>query len=201
MSKLSTIKRLTASRLGIAMVTAIATAAIVFAGTSGASIPDGSGLIHGCYQTSGTDHTLKVIDSAVTSGCPAGYTSLNWNKTGVQGKTGPTGPAGSAREVGSVNGNGTGAGRPSFQTEGLTGWKTTITSPSAGIYCLTPDASSTMANSALVVSNGSAAAFGAGTSVSVAWEGYCSENPLVFRVDTLLNGTPANDIDFTAIVP
>jgi hypothetical protein len=194
MSKLENMKRLTKSRLVIAMVTSIATAAVVFSGMSAASIPDGSGVIHGCYATSGTNHTLKVIDSAVTSKCPAGYKSLDWNQTGSQG---PPGPPGLARDVGSVNAGAS----PTFQSEGLTGWKTSITHPATGTYCLTPDSSSTMANSALVVSDGSGAAFGAGTSVMAFWGGYCSESPVIFRVQTSVDGSPSDAVDFTAIVP
>ncbi len=197
MSKYQQIKRLTKSRAGVAMVTSIATAAVVFGGISAASIPDGGGVIHGCYVTTGTNHTLKVINSAVTAKCPSGYTSLNWSTVGPPG---PQGPAGSARDVGSINSAGTGG--PSFQTEGLKGWSTSVTSPSTGEYCLTPDASSTISNSALVVSDGSAAGFGAGTSVTAFWAGYCSEgSPPAFRVETYVNGSPNNDVDFTAIVP
>jgi hypothetical protein len=59
-----------------------------------ASIPDGSGTIHGCYKTAGTSHELKVIDTAHTTHCPAGYTSLNWSQTGPTGATGATGAQG-----------------------------------------------------------------------------------------------------------
>jgi hypothetical protein len=197
MSKFKQIKRLTRSRLGVAIVTSIATAGVVFGGISAASIPDGSGVIHGCYLTSGTNHALKVIDSAVTSSCPAKYTSLNWNQTGPQGQPGPAGPAGTARDVGSVVSSGQGG--PSFYSQGLKGW-VSVSSPSTGIYCLTPDSSSTMSNSVLVVSDGSPGAFGLGQAF---WGGYCSESsPLEFRVTTeSFSGTLEDDIPFTAIVP
>jgi hypothetical protein len=197
MSSFKKMKRLTASRLVVAMVMSIATAAVVGGGISAASIPDGSGVIHGCYNTSGTNHTLKVIDSAVTSKCPTGYKSLNWNQTGPQGEPGPTGPAGTARDVGSVTS--VGQGGPSFYSEGLKGW-VSVTSPSTGLYCLTPDASSTEANSTLVVSNGSPGGFSLGAEVY--WDGYCSESsPLEYRVLTYVNTTLNNDVPFTAIVP
>jgi hypothetical protein len=52
-------------------------------GVGSASIPDPTGVIHGCYKSSRTAHALKVIDSAVTSGCPSGFTSLDWSQTGA----------------------------------------------------------------------------------------------------------------------
>ena len=66
-------------------------AAILAIGISVASIPDSSGVIHGCYKTAGKNHALTVIDSAVTATCPKGYTSLNWNQTGPQGPPGNPG--------------------------------------------------------------------------------------------------------------
>jgi hypothetical protein len=196
MSRIKKMKGLVTSRLVMAAIVAViasAAATVVVSGISSASIPDGSGVIHGCYKTSGTVHALKVIDSAVTSSCPAKYTSLNWNQTGPQG---PPGPAGTARDVGSVVS--VGQGGPSFYSQGLKGW-VSVTSPSTGIFCLTPDSSSTMANSALVVSDGSPGAFGLGQAF---WGGYCSESPLVFRVTTEdFSGNLNNGIPFTAIVP
>lgn len=62
--------------------------------TAGAAIAgpvDGSGVIHGCYDTGGN---LKVIDASAA--CPKGYTALNWGQTGPQGTQGPQGPAGPA---------------------------------------------------------------------------------------------------------
>ena len=49
-------------------------------------------MISGCYKTKGPNHTVTVVDSSAK--CPAGYTNLNWNKTGPQGPTGPAGPKG-----------------------------------------------------------------------------------------------------------
>ena len=70
----------------------------VLAGTStalaaSASIPDSSGVIHACYDTGGN---VKVIDTAVTSSCPKGYTPLNWNQTGPAGPAGRPGAPGPA---------------------------------------------------------------------------------------------------------
>jgi hypothetical protein len=62
-----------------------------------ASIPDSSGVIHGCYKPTGNGSafTLGVIDTALPGGrCPKGQTALSWNQTGPQGPAGATGPAG-----------------------------------------------------------------------------------------------------------
>ena len=70
----------------------LAACIIVAGGVAVASIPDGSGVIHGCYRTS-SGHDLRVIDSS-TESCTSNEVALNWNQTGPQGATGATGPAG-----------------------------------------------------------------------------------------------------------
>ena len=80
------------------------------AGVAYATIPDGQGVIHGCYSKSGG--ALRVIDSSVTN-CKASETSLAWGVTGPAGEPGPVGPPGapgsdSTKTVfGAVNGDGT----------------------------------------------------------------------------------------------
>jgi hypothetical protein len=87
-------------RRGIAVMVVLA--ALVAAGVAYGSIPDSSGVIHGCYLKSGG--SLRVIDSA--SKCSSNETSVNWNQQGPagpqgpQGPTGPTGPAGPAGSQG-----------------------------------------------------------------------------------------------------
>jgi hypothetical protein len=56
-----------------------------------ASIPDSHGVIHGCYQKSGTAHNLRVINNAVTAHCPRGYSGLNWSQAGPKGSPGRAG--------------------------------------------------------------------------------------------------------------
>ena len=71
-----------AAALSLALLTAGVTIAAV------ASIPDSSGLVHGCYKTTAAKngtHALYVINAATTSACPSGYTSLNWNVNGPNG--------------------------------------------------------------------------------------------------------------------
>ena len=69
-------------------VAAVAAGASTFAY---ASIPDGSGVIHGCYKTNGGD--LRVIDTS-SSACKSSETALDWGQVGPQGVQGPQGPQG-----------------------------------------------------------------------------------------------------------
>lgn len=57
-------------------------------GIAYASIPDSSGVIHGCYNKS--SGTLNVIDSSLTKSCPSGYLPLNWSQSGPTGPRGPS---------------------------------------------------------------------------------------------------------------
>lgn len=63
----------------------IAVGIVLIGSAAVASIPDGSGVIHGCRKNS--DGTLRVIDSA-TQSCASGWTALNWSQTGPQGPAG-----------------------------------------------------------------------------------------------------------------
>jgi hypothetical protein len=80
-------------RIGL-VIAGVAAASVLAGGAAyGAvsSIPDSAGVVHGCYDSGGN---LKVIDTSVTSSCPKGYTSLNWNQTGPAGSQGVQGPQG-----------------------------------------------------------------------------------------------------------
>jgi hypothetical protein len=64
-----------------------------------ASIPDSSGVIHGCYNNSlahgNPTGALRVIDTAKANGnCASWETPLTWNAQGPTGPTGPPGPTG-----------------------------------------------------------------------------------------------------------
>src|SRR5215471_2145629 len=64
-----------------------------------ASIPDASGVIHGCYNTSlahgNPTGALRVIDTSKPNGnCASWEAPLSWNTTGVTGPTGPKGATG-----------------------------------------------------------------------------------------------------------
>ena len=86
---------------------------IVAAGTAYASIPDNTGVIHGCYTNKGG--LVRVIDTPKQS-CTSLETSISWNQQGpvgppgpagppgVTGPAGPTGPAGTLSFLDEVNG-------------------------------------------------------------------------------------------------
>jgi len=78
------------SKRKLAVVGLVGVAA-VGVGTAYATIPDGNGVIHACYQRSGG--SLRVIDNSVTN-CSSKETSLSWNVQGAQGPQGPAGPPG-----------------------------------------------------------------------------------------------------------
>ena len=64
-----------------------------------ASIPDSSGVIHGCYNTSLARGTptgaLRVIDAAKpNANCASWEAAVSWNANGVTGARGPTGVPG-----------------------------------------------------------------------------------------------------------
>jgi hypothetical protein len=173
------------ARVSVVVALAATFGGLLTAGVAVASIPDSHGVIHGCYVT--RTGALSVIDTARVHRCARGSKSLTWNHAG---------PAGTARDAGtvvSVN-----QGGPSFYTEGLKGWRS-VTSPRTGVYCLTPDAKSTIANTTLLLSGGSPGAGGEGF---ITWGGYCSASPLSLAVDTTdISGNASNGIPFTAVIP
>jgi hypothetical protein len=88
--------------------TLVAVSAAVTAGSAYASIPDASGIIHGCYNLS--TGATRIIDTALTS-CTIKEKALAWEQKGPQGPAGPVGPAGAAGQ--SVVGQSVGVGDPS----------------------------------------------------------------------------------------
>lgn len=91
-----------------AVTTAVAaTVAGAGLGIAGASIPDGSGVVHGCYPTSGALKPMYLIDTATQPNCPAGYSEIRLNNQpgpqgaqGAQGATGAQGPQGAKGTTG-----------------------------------------------------------------------------------------------------
>ena len=72
----------------------VVTAAVVLAaGVAWATIPDASGVIHGCYGDRGWGR-LRVIDPAAGGRCKAWETAIDWNQVGPPGPQGPPGPPG-----------------------------------------------------------------------------------------------------------
>jgi hypothetical protein len=78
----------------LTFVVAAAASLVLAVGVVTAAVPDGAGVIHGCYGTNGAKTkggtALYVVDSASAS-CSNGQTALNWNQTGPQGPQGPQG--------------------------------------------------------------------------------------------------------------
>lgn len=81
-------------RRRLAVIAAAVLAALGVASVAAASIPDSSGVIHGCRKNS--DGSVRVIDSDLGQTCATGWTALNWSQTGPQGPAGGTGPQGPA---------------------------------------------------------------------------------------------------------
>jgi hypothetical protein len=63
-----------------------------FALAAHAAIPDGGGVIHGCYSP--PNGSLRVIDTAANQACKTTEKSVNWNQTGIQGPKGDQGVPG-----------------------------------------------------------------------------------------------------------
>ena len=72
---------------------------LVAGGIAYATIPDGGGVIHACYQKN--QGALRVIDTDKAQTCSSSESPLIWNQTGQQGPPGPTGPS----DVWSVDGH------------------------------------------------------------------------------------------------
>jgi hypothetical protein len=71
------------SRFSAALIAVIVTfGVIVTVGASSASIPDSSGVIHGCYKTA-KSHQLSVIDTAKTPTCTGKTAPLNWSPVNI----------------------------------------------------------------------------------------------------------------------
>jgi hypothetical protein len=76
---------------------AATTAAIFAGGAAYAAIPDGAGVLHGCYKTNGGQ--LRLVNSQ--GDCSPSETPTQWNQVGP---TGPSGPAGAQGAPGTFTG-------------------------------------------------------------------------------------------------
>jgi hypothetical protein len=77
------------------ILVAVAAASILsatFAVAANAAIPDGGGVIHGCYAP--PNGSLRVIDTGANAACKSTEKSVNWNQTGIQGPKGDQGVPG-----------------------------------------------------------------------------------------------------------
>jgi hypothetical protein len=79
------------------VVLGIFVGALVGGSVAYASIPDSSGVIHGCYQK--ISGNLRVVDPA-TDSCRSSEVGLDWNQAGPTGATGPAGPKGATGATG-----------------------------------------------------------------------------------------------------
>jgi hypothetical protein len=119
-------------------------AALVAAGagvSTWASVPDSSGVIHGCYRSS--TGTLKILDTSKHKTCASGSHEISWNQTGPTGAKGPRGHKGAKGDAGAKGDTGatgltgpkgdTGASGPKGDT-GATGPRgaTGLTGPRGG---------------------------------------------------------------------
>jgi hypothetical protein len=84
-------------------VLGILVGALVGGGAAYASIPDSSGVIHGCYQKNSGN--LRVVDLS-TDTCRPSEVGLDWNMTGPTGPKGPTGAAGRTGATGPAGATG-----------------------------------------------------------------------------------------------
>jgi len=80
------------------VILAIVGALLVAGGIAYATIPDGGGVIHGCYQKN--QGTLRVIDTDTSQTCSSSESPLTWSKTGPQGQQGIQGPKGDTGPTG-----------------------------------------------------------------------------------------------------
>lgn len=81
-------KRFLAILVGAILAASLTVSAVL------AAIPDGGGVIHGCYSGNGAKAkggtTLNILDTA-SNVCSNGQTAIAWNQTGPQGPQGPQG--------------------------------------------------------------------------------------------------------------
>ncbi len=96
----------------------------------GASIPDGNGVIHTCYDRDGQ---LRVIDTADPPGCKALEKPLSWNQQGEKGDKGDKGDDGVISAVHRYRFTGP-SDVPANQTENV---MTTVPPLGPGFYLIT----------------------------------------------------------------
>jgi hypothetical protein len=87
-------KRILRCRPSPGTILGLAGLTVALGGVAFAAIPDSSGTIHACYQTS--NGSLRVVESS--SDCRKSEASLDWNQQGASGSAGyPPGNANSTR--------------------------------------------------------------------------------------------------------
>jgi hypothetical protein len=124
----------------LAFVAGSAAVLSVGVGIALGSIPDGSGVIHGCYQS--VHGQLRVVESAAD--CNPSETPIQWNQTGPTGSTGPTGATGATGATGPTGATGatgaTGPAGPVHQVTGVVLPDCTLQAPISGVSVTTDGA-------------------------------------------------------------
>jgi hypothetical protein len=108
-------------------------------GIASAAIPDGSGVIHACYQSPPPAHgaNLQVIDTGAGGSCAGGAASITWSQQGPTGPQGATGPTGATGAMGAAGPSTAGSSGLDTQIVRATGQvSATATCPSDHPYVL-----------------------------------------------------------------
>lgn len=71
-------------------------AALALGSIAWAAIPDGAGVVHGCYDKGSGQLRVTDTQTNVPKSCTVKEAALDWNVRGPQGMPGPQGPAGPA---------------------------------------------------------------------------------------------------------
>jgi hypothetical protein len=76
------------------VVLVVAVGALIVGGVSYATIPDGGGVIHACYDK--VSGQVRIYDSQTgkPKGCGPGEVAITWNQRGPSGASGASGPSG-----------------------------------------------------------------------------------------------------------
>jgi hypothetical protein len=193
---------------GTRILLAVAVGGAVFGIASAvqASIPDSSGVIHGCYFVPGKltkavlrPGALRVIDTDKGQQCLADETPLTWGQTGP---TGPTGPGGAQAYAYVLPGS-----SPSLDPARTKNFSAVINN-GTGIYCLTPSGGVTEAGAAptVTVEWGESS----GSNLSAYWRehplGNSCPDPAQFEVRTYAftaggDNALSDNVAFTITVP
>jgi hypothetical protein len=72
----------------------IAVIAIAGGASAFASLPDGAGVVHGCYDKASGQLRVTDPNTNTPKGCSTKEAALNWNQQGPQGPAGPAGITG-----------------------------------------------------------------------------------------------------------
>jgi hypothetical protein len=131
-------------RLRTVLIGTGAALALVAGGTAAYAVTagpiDSSGVIHGCYTTTATNGSHKIVLQNVGTNCASGTTAIKWNQKGPQGPPGIQGPPGQQGIQ----------GPPGPPGPGLVAWayvnangtvvsssgNVTVANPGAGSYCI-----------------------------------------------------------------